>query len=190
MKPPITIIVAYNGKFVIGNNLGKVPWHIPEDLKFFKETTMGHPCIMGKNTWESIPDKYKPLPGRANIIVTSHYRNFEFPKGPWPKGTEMAACVDPERAISVARGTHPESEIFITGGGKLYRYCIEHDLVDRVLASEIKNHLDVEGATFFPNLKELGWTGTTLKEYDQFAVIEYRRGHEGRQDNQGEPRVG
>jgi len=65
----ITLIVAYNKNLVIGDDTGNIPWKIPEDLKFFKEYTMGKPCIMGRKTWDSIPSQFKPLKGRTNIIV-------------------------------------------------------------------------------------------------------------------------
>jgi dihydrofolate reductase len=169
---------------VIGNNLGKVPWHIPEDIAFFKQTTMGHPCIMGRTTWDSIPTKFKPLPGRFNIIVTRGFRNFEFPDN--RRGADMAACESIEKAISLGRQYDPDGEVFITGGGKVYQYCLDHDLVDRVLASEIHNHLEVEGATFFPDLKQLGWTGTVFKDYAEFTVMEYRKSHDR---DQGDTRI-
>lgn len=165
-----TIIVAYNGKFVIGNNLGKVPWHIPDDLKFFKDTTMGHACVMGRKTWDSIPEKYRPLPGRLNVVVTRNHKDFPFPPNSYNK---VAACVDVETAIRHAKQFSPGGEVFITGGAQVYNYCVEKGLVDRVLASEIKNHLDVEGATFFPDLKALGWNGKVVKQYPEFDVVEY-----------------
>lgn len=168
----ITIIVAYNGKGVIGNNLGKVPWHIPADMKFFKDTTMGHACVMGRKTWESIPLKYRPLPGRYNVVVTRGHRGFDFPPG---SSETMAACVDVETAIRHAKQFSPGGEVFITGGAQIYNYCLEHNLVDLVLASEIKNHLDVEGAAFFPNLKELGWKGEILETHDEFDVVAYKK---------------
>jgi dihydrofolate reductase len=173
----ISIIVAYNGRQVIGNNLGKVPWHIPEDLKYFKQTTMGHPCIMGRNTWDSIPAKYRPLPGRFNIVVTRKQDGLEFHPD-W----QLAYRQSVEDAIAFAKTM--DEEVFITGGAQVYRYCLDHNLVDRVLASEVKNHIDVEGATFFPDLKQLGWTGTVVKDYAEFAVMEYRK-HDHHSDNQG-----
>lgn len=159
----ISIIVAYNGKFVIGNNMGKVPWHIPEDLKFFKEQTMGKPCIMGRTTWESIPEKYKPLPGRLNVVVSRG--SIEVPAG-------VIVQNSIESAIDYCRAAGHD-DIFITGGEKVYRYCIENNLVNRVLASEIHNHIDVVGAAFFPDMKALGWRGTKMKSFDTFDVIEY-----------------
>lgn len=165
--PRVTIIVAYNEKFVIGNNMGKVPWHIPEDLKFFKEQTMGHPCIMGRTTWESIPEKYKPLPGRLNIVVSRSPERLGLPQG-------VLQVPSIEDAIGFSEWREDE-EIFVTGGAKVYQYSIEHGLVDRVLASEIHNHMDVEGATFFPDLKALGWQGTPFRQYAEFDVIEYTK---------------
>lgn len=168
----VSIIVAYNGKFVIGNNMGKVPWHIPEDLKFFKEVTMGCPCVMGRKTWESIPEKYKPLPGRPNYIVSRDVSKVELDET-WNEHVVVYPSV--ERAIEEAQTAYPDKEVFITGGGEIYRYCIVNNLVDRVLASEIKNYIDVEGSTSFPDLKSLGWNGGLFKEFEEFTVIEYLR---------------
>ena len=170
-KVAVTAIVAYNGKFVIGNDLGFVPWKIKEDLKFFKDTTMGHPCIMGRKTWDSIPAKFRPLPGRYNIVVTKNHQNFQFPEN---GRDSIAACESVEKAIALGRQMDPKGEVFITGGSQIYNYCIKYGLVDRVLASEINNYLDVVGASFFPDLKSLKWEGQALKEFEEFKVVEYR----------------
>ena len=162
-----TIVVAYNENFVIGDNMGKVPWHVPEDFKFFKETTMGHPCIMGRTTWDSLPVKFRPLPGRVNIIVTRKPHTFEIPEG--KDNVIVASSVE----SAVVKAMKLDDQIFITGGQKIYEYCLEWRLVDRVLASEIKNQADVVGATFFPDLKQKGWKGTLLKEFADFNVVEY-----------------
>lgn len=176
-----TIVVAYNERFVIGNNLGKVPWHIPEDLKFFKEATMGKACVMGRKTWESIPEKYRPLPGRLNIIVSRDPFMVSFPENTG-SGTFTMAMESVEDAIKmgltrklVGWKDDEANEVCITGGGEIYRYCINNGLVDRVLASEIKNHLDVDGATYFPDLKALGWHGEIIREHDDFNVVEYTK---------------
>lgn len=165
-----TLIVAYNGRFVIGNNQGLVPWHIPDDLRYFRDTTMGHVCLMGRKTWESIPDKYRPLPGRINVVLS--------------RGTTVWVPMEALRQVSVhasledglewAARTHPDKEVFVTGGGQIYDYCVRNRVADRVLASEIKNHLDVAGAAFFPDLKALGWAGTVVREFPDFDVVEYR----------------
>lgn len=166
-----TIIVAYNEKGVIGNNMGKVPWHIPDDLKFFKETTKGGICIMGRKTWESLPSKYKPLSGRTNVIVTRTEVTVPTHRNVMYEPSRIYVCSCLEEALNLF--ILGDEEVFITGGGEIYRYALKKNLVDRVLASEIKNHLDVPGATTFPNLKELGWTGKVIKQFPDFDVVEY-----------------
>jgi dihydrofolate reductase len=160
----VTIIVAYNKNFIIGNQFGKIPWYIPEDLKFFKEFTMGKPCIMGKNTWDSIPEKYRPLPGRQNIIVTSHPETVDL---------EATVCTRPTVEMALTTARFFEREICVVGGGQIYKYFLENNLANRVIASEIKGHEDVEGSVFFPDLKSLGWKGYVEKEFDEFNVVQY-----------------
>ena len=158
-----TIIVAYNTKFVIGNGLG-LPWRISEDLKLFRRLTMGHPCIMGRTTWDVMPPKYKPLPGRTNIVVSRKPLDLE--------GAETFASV--ESALKYAMQCD-EQEVFITGGAQIYWYALGHNLVDRVLASEIKNDITVENAVYFPQLKALGWKGQVVEEFDEFTLMDYRK---------------
>lgn len=161
----VTIFVAYNKNFVIANQYGKIPWHIVEDLKFFKEYTMGKPCIMGRKTWESIPEKFRPLPGRENIIVTRNPNDFQI--------DQSFVCARPtvETALNTAKVF--EREICVIGGGEIYKYFIENNLVDRVIASEIKEYQDVQGSVFFPDLKKMGWNFYLEKEFDEFNVYQY-----------------
>src|SRR5574343_682070 len=100
-----TLIVAYNKNFVIADKEGNIPWHIPEDLKFFKEMTTNNSCIMGRKTWESIP--IRPLPNRFNIIVSRSY--IKLPS------TNVAACNTVEAAIAL--GKQFAKEVFVIGGG-------------------------------------------------------------------------
>ena len=160
-----TIIVAYNTNFIIGD--GKtIPWHIPEDLKLFKSLTMGHPCIMGHNTWNSLPEMYKPLSGRTNLIVS---RNFCKGEKRYNSKDHIVYVSTIENALRFS----DKEDMFIIGGAQIYDYCIKNNLVNRVLASEIKGHLDVVGDLTFPNLKELGWTSKVIKEYNEFTLMEY-----------------
>jgi dihydrofolate reductase len=164
----VTIVVAYDENRVIGNQ-GGIPWHLPEDFKHFKRTTMGHSCIMGRKTWESIPSQFRPLPGRLNLVVTRDFRSHTTP----PQATLFLPTL--EEAISASKILHPKKELFIIGGAQLYRYAIEHKIADRVLASEVKG--THEGDTFFPELPmeglELVKSSKVLEEYDQFNVVEY-----------------
>lgn len=164
-----TIIVAYNYDRVIGDDQG-IPWHIPDDLKLFKNTTMGCSCLMGRKTWESIPDQFRPLPGRLNLVVTKDVTNIHCP----PKtNTSLLTSDSIERAIDLGKVMKPDKELFIIGGAQIYNYCLEHNLVDRVLASEIHGYLDVKGTAFFPTLND--WNRKLLKEYPEFVWMEYTK---------------
>ncbi|GLC89163.1 dihydrofolate reductase [Lysinibacillus piscis] len=126
----ISLIVAHDEKNVIGYQNG-MPWHLPGDLQYFKEKTMGKPIIMGRKTFESIG---KPLPGRRNIIIT---RNTEYQA----EGIETVASL--EEALQLA-GDVPE--VMIIGGEQIFRLAME--LADRLYITKI-NHT-FQGDTYFP----------------------------------------
>lgn len=150
----INIIVAYDLDRKIGNQ-GKIPWKLPADQAFFKEQTLGHPIIMGRKTWESLP--VKPLKGRINIVISSNI-------------TKTITCKSPEEAIEKAKTF--DEEIYIIGGAKIYEYTLENDLIDRIYASEIKEKY--EGDTFFPSLKKK-WKKTLLKTFTDFEISIFER---------------
>lgn len=135
--PPI-IIVAGLGK--LDRALGKdnqLLWHVPADMKRFKELTLGHPIIMGRKTFESIVKILgKPLPGRTNIVVT---RDKKYKH----EGAEVAHSLD--SAIAIAESEHP-TEIHIGGGAELYRQALP--LVSRLHITWFFD--DKAGDTFFP----------------------------------------
>ena len=127
--------VARNG--VIGAH-GKLPWQLPEDLRHFKQLTLGHPVIMGRRTWESLG---KPLPGRENIVV-SRKAGFEAP------GASVAATL--EAAVAMCTG---EAVAFVIGGAELYAAALP--LADGLVLTEI--HQDYEGDTRFPDWDRKAW---------------------------------
>ena len=127
--------IARNG--VIGAN-GKLPWHLPEDLKHFKNLTLGHPVIMGRRTWESLG---KPLPGRENIVI-SRSPGFE------ASGASVAASV--EAAIALCTG---EPVAFVIGGAQIYAAALP--LADGLVLTEIQQ--DFEGDTRFPAWDRDAW---------------------------------
>src|SRR5437016_4645825 len=106
----ISLIVAVSENNVIGRN-NQLPWHLPIDMKFFKEKTMGHCVIMGRKNYDSIPLKYRPLSGRTNIVVTRN-RNLKLP--------EVIVKHSLEEAIDYAR-EKKETECFIIGGGEIFK---------------------------------------------------------------------
>lgn len=141
---PVTLIWAQARNGVIGAG-NKLPWHLPEDLAFFKAQTMGDTVIMGRATWDSLPEKSRPLPGRRNIVITRQNK-WEAP------GAERAGSV--EEAVHLARyggsSAKPQGLIWVIGGGSIYRQALP--LANTVIATVI----DIEpvGDTFAPALPD------------------------------------
>ena len=151
------IVVAYDENRVIGND-GFIPWSIKEDLAHFKSVTIGGTVIMGRKTWDSLPDRFKPLPGRSNIVLTRN-ENFDDDRCHFKS--------DLEEAINLI----PFGEVFIIGGAQIYQEALDQKLVDTIIASEVKGKHD--GDTFFPEVH--GWDFEVVKEYEKFRVVKYVR---------------
>jgi len=146
----ISIIAAMGSNDVIGNK-SRIPWHIPEDLKRFKELTMGHPIIMGRKTFESLPGL---LPGRPHIIMT---RNDDLQRQP---GCYSASSID--EAIDAARMLcWPDSdEAFIIGGAEIYKAFLP--IADRMYLTKID--LCRNGDTYFPSYRNDKWFTTKVNK--------------------------
>ncbi len=144
----ISLIVAADENNVIGHH-GALPWKLPADMKFFRETTKGHPVIMGRKTYASIG---RALPGRQNVVVTRQ-EDFEAP------GCKVVnSLVD---AIGVASMADGNDEIFVIGGGELYREVLPS--ADRVYLTRV--HASVEGDTTFPELNAKEWKVIDEREH-------------------------
>lgn len=116
---------------------GGMPWHVPEDLAHFKSLTMGEPVVMGRRTWESFPDRFRPLPGRRNIVVTR--------RSDWSAdGAESASSL--AEALELAAATVPD-RVWVIGGGELFREAMA--IADRLEVTELD--LVVDGDTFAPD---------------------------------------
>ena len=137
MKVSLIVAVAENG--VIGKDNDLI-WHLPKDMHFFKETTLGHHVIMGRKNFESIPHKYRPLPNRTNIVVTRQ-------SGYEAEGSIVVNSV--ETALNIAKN-NGDTEPFIIGGGEIYKLALEANLVDKIYLTKINHTFD--GDTFFPEL--------------------------------------
>jgi dihydrofolate reductase len=136
-KPRISLIAALSENRVIGNG-GKIPWHLADDFRRFKERTLGHAIIMGRKTHESIG---RPLPGRTNIVIT---RDTE---------RDIPGCVvvgSLQEALTWAREIEFE-EVFICGGGQIYAEAIAQ--ADRLYLTVV--HAIIDGDTFFPEYAEV-----------------------------------
>ncbi len=160
--PRITLIVARAHHGVIGRD-NQLPWRLPEDLRHFKATTLGHTLVMGRRTFESIG---RPLPGRRTVVL-SHDRARRF------EGCDQAASLSEALAAIAARG---ETEIFIAGGAKVYAQALA--LAHRLLITEID--LEVDGDAHFPDFDPRDWPvhsreERTAADGTRFAIVDHRR---------------
>ena len=133
MKIGLIYARARNG--VIGKD-NAIPWRLPEDMAHFKQVTMGHPVIMGRKTWDSIPAKFRPLAGRRNIVVT---RNAEWAA----EGAERAGSLD--EALALCAGS---DEVWVAGGAQIYRQAQDRALVAEVTVIDA----DYDGDAYAPTL--------------------------------------
>ncbi|HEX4373494.1 MAG TPA: dihydrofolate reductase [Puia sp.] len=146
----ISLIVAASENNVIGKD-NQLLWRLPNDTKFFKNTTWGMPVIMGRKTYESL--KNEPLPGRSNIVIT-HQKDWK----PENEKAQVASSID--AAIELAEKTDCR-EIFIIGGGKVYAGSIS--LANKIYMTRV--HIVVEGDAFFPAIDEAEWKLESNKDF-------------------------
>jgi dihydrofolate reductase len=144
----ISIIVAIAENWAIGKN-NDLLWHFPEDLKRFKQITSGHPVIMGKRTFESLPRR--PLPNRRNIVIT------DVP-GEVIEGCEMAYSIAGAVALC-----NPQEESFIIGGASVYRQFLP--LADRLYLTRV--HRTFEADVFFPEIDFTQWTLVSKEDFER-----------------------
>jgi dihydrofolate reductase len=144
----VTLVAAIARGGVIGDGT-TIPWHIPEDLAFFRDLTMGHPVVMGRRTWDSLPDRFRPLPGRRNIVVT---RNPAWAT----EGADRAGSLDD--ALRLAAGA---DEVFVIGGAEIFAAAMP--VADRLVLTEVA--LDVDGEVLFPD-----WDLDTFAEVSREQV--------------------
>lgn len=157
----------------INRGIGKdndLMWHLPADMKFFKETTSGHIVVMGRKNFESIPEKYRPLPNRENIVLT---RNTSFKA----EGCKVVHSL--EECLSL----FPENEertMFIIGGGEIYRQAIEQNIIKEMIITHVNKSYNAD--TFFVDFDLKSWSVETIltKEKDErneasFSVVKYTK---------------
>lgn len=147
IKPRVSLIVAMAKNRVIGIN-NTLPWHLPADLKHFRNLTMGHHIVMGRKTHESIG---KPLPGRTSVVVT---------RNPAYSAPGVIAVNSLEAAISACGD---DNEIFVIGGAELYLQAIA--LADRIYLTEID--ADIRGDSHFPEFKRSEWLELSRETHSQ-----------------------
>jgi dihydrofolate reductase len=162
-----TIIVACDENNIIGDG-EKIPWRLPEDMKFFKETTSGHVVIMGKNTWKSIPRK--PLPNRINCILS---RNHTYDSiNMLDLDIEWFASLD-DSLLTMTK-YFPDKKQFIIGGEQIYKLALNAGVVDEMIVTHVKGKFS--GDKFFPAIcKKLWYEEEVIRENADLKIIRYKK---------------
>ena len=155
----LSLVWAMARNRVIGSN-NKLPWHLPEDLKYFKRITMGKPVIMGRKTYDSIG---KPLPGRTNIVVT---RNSEWSAAGVKTVDSLEAARKLCESIAAIDGI---DEAMVIGGAQIYAMALP--LADRLYLTEV--HADVEGDAVFPEFDRGGWMEVSREDFEASGPNHY-----------------
>jgi dihydrofolate reductase len=143
---PLGLVWAQAHDGVIGAS-GAIPWHLPEDLAHFRRTTTGSPVIMGRATWESLPQRFRPLPGRSNIVLSRR-------PGTEAPGAHVAGDLD--EALAVASAVPGAERAWVIGGAQVYAEAMGR--ADLLVVTYVD--VDVEGDAFAPPVGP-GWTAVT-----------------------------
>lgn len=148
----IIIISALTSENVIGSN-GKIPWHLPEDFKLFKEFTSNNIVVMGRKTWDSLPLKFRPLPNRENIVISRSVKHIN--------GVEVFDSLD--KALDHAKAF--DKDIYLIGGSNIYSGGMNY--ADKLYLSFVKKNYN--GDTFFPEIDRTKWSLTEERDYSDFT---------------------
>lgn len=146
--PRIAYVVAMDDNRLIGRD-NDLPWRLPDDMRWFREKTMGKPCVLGRKTYDSLPARFRPLPGRLNIVVTRN-REYEAP------GAVVVHSV--EDGLTAAGDAE---EIIIVGGADLFRRLLP--VVDRLYLTRV--HGTSVGDVYFPEYDPAEWRETYRQEH-------------------------
>jgi dihydrofolate reductase len=139
----VSLIAALTRNRVIGKN-NDLPWHLPDDMKYFMNTTKQHHVVMGRKNYESIPEKFRPLPNRKNIVITRQL-NFKAP--------QCIVTDSLEKAMAIAK-EGSEEELFVIGGAEIYHLAMP--FADQLYLTEIAT--DLMGDTYFPAVTKSDWS--------------------------------
>ena len=167
MKISIIAAVGMNGAIGKDNNL---LWRLPDDMKFFRDTTLGHHVIMGRKNWESIPHNFRPLPERTNIVVS---RDAEYV-------AEKATVVQSiEAALEIAH-VNGEDEAFIIGGGEIYKMAMENNLASTMYITHVRHSFEAD--VYFPPYDPDEYEFEILSEHQpdekhdyEFVIVKYTK---------------
>lgn len=164
----IIIIVAYSKNHVIGKD-NKLLWHLADDMKFFKKTTQNQTVLMGKNTYWSLPEKFRPLPNRKNIVLTTKPFENTFEK--------LTVFNNIENTLNTLKNEGLE-QLFVIGGSQIYEAFLP--FADEILATEVD--AIIEGDAYFPIFDDSEFHKEILQKFQKnesndfdFEIISYKR---------------
>jgi dihydrofolate reductase len=156
----LTLVAAVAENNVIGSH-NALPWYLPEDLKHFKQVTVGKTVLMGKNTFDSIMDRLKkPLPERTNVVITRQM-DYQAPEG-------VIVYHSLEEALEGLKDT---PEVMVAGGGQIFNQLM--DKADKLILTEV--HKEVDGDVLFPNVDKNVWKEISREDHPEFSFVEYER---------------
>ena len=164
VRPTLALIAALDRRRAIGRG-GALLWHEREDQKHFRTVTMGCPVIMGRKTWDSLPVKFRPLPGRRNIVLTRD--------AAWcGAGAEVAVSLDAALTLSA-----DAAKVFVIGGGELYALALPQ--ADELVLTEIETTFD-DADAYFPAFDSATFTEVARQtrstaQGQRYAFVTYRR---------------
>ena len=168
-----SLIVAIGKNNEIGKN-NQLLWHIPEDLKNFKKITTGKTVIMGKNTYESIG---KPLPNRVNIVLSRNFleigKKISEDRKKYENETTKLEFFDDFQKVVEKYKDFPE-EVFIIGGGEIYKKSLELGIITRIYMSHV-DFSDDKADTYFPEIDFEKWVTLTEENYDGWKFCIYEK---------------
>ena len=145
------VAVAKRNNGIGANN--DLLWRLPGDMAFFKQQTMGFPVVTGRKNYESIPEKFRPLPGRQNIVVTRQDLTFE--------GADVAHSL--EEGIAMAK-TYNQEQVFVIGGGQIYKEALDKNLLTHMIITWVDG--DFEADTFFPKIHPDDWVLKSAESHE------------------------
>ena len=182
----IKLIVAMSENGIIGN-AGGIPWKLPEEMKHFKETTMGHIVVMGFKTWQSIIpyNKTHSLSGRQNIVLTKDAENAKQCNITYNHNSKLkfqTECLKRDLDLifqfnyNLTHTDDPRKEInaFIIGGAQIYKYYLDNDLVDELILTKVKMKLNGDTKLEIKDLDK-NWTLLSIDDRKYFDILHYQR---------------
>jgi len=150
----VSLIVAMDEDQGIGKH-NDLMWHLPDDMKFFKDTTKNEVVVMGRKNYDSIPDKYRPLPNRENAILSRSDR-FAAAKG-CKVFTSLKDCL-------IYYWKETDRKVFIIGGGEIYKLALDYNCVDEMYITHVHKKYDAD--TFFPDFELKRWNVEVIMEHE------------------------